>query len=204
MAEHCLGNGRRRMKLLYIDCCIRQEASRTRQLCEAFLEGAGRSCEIAHLELQKEGLAPFDRETLDHRDVLLQRGETQDPWFGYARQFAQADAIVVGAPFWDLSFPALLKAYFERISVHGITFTYRGDRCIGLCKAQWGVYLSTAGYDAGDRHLGTEYTKALFAMLGIGRFYSLCAGGLDLAGADRRAIMESKQREVKALASSLL
>lgn len=128
------------MELLYIDCCIRQEDSRTEKLCKAFLDQVNADWHVTHLELQKEALAPFDRAALNHREELLRRGGTDDPWFCYARQFAQADAILIGAPYWDLSFPALLKTYFERISVHGITFTYKNDQCFGLCRAQWGVY----------------------------------------------------------------
>ena len=54
--------------------------------------------------------------------------------FYYARQFAEADQIVIAAPFWDLSFPAILKAYMEQITVSGITFEYINGRPCGRCK----------------------------------------------------------------------
>lgn len=44
--------------------------------------------------------------------------------FKYAHEFANADLIVIAAPFWDLSIPALLKVYIENIAVDGITFEY--------------------------------------------------------------------------------
>ena len=37
-------------------------------------------------------------------------------------QFQRADAILIAAPFYDLSIPALLKVYIENVSVDGITF----------------------------------------------------------------------------------
>ena len=40
--------------------------------------------------------------------------------FDLAKQFAEADEVIIAAPFWDLSFPAALKQYFEQINVLGI------------------------------------------------------------------------------------
>ena len=57
--------------------------------------------------------------------------------FSLAKEFAIADTIVIAAPYYDLSFPAMLKQYFEQINVLGVTFTY-SDSGIpeGLCKAR--------------------------------------------------------------------
>lgn len=41
--------------------------------------------------------------------------------FKYAKQFAEADEIVIAAPYWDLAFPATVRIYFEAITVTGIT-----------------------------------------------------------------------------------
>lgn len=54
----------------------------------------------------------------------MARGDYRDPLFRYAKQFAQAADIVVAAPYWDLSFPAILKVYLEQICVTGLTFQY--------------------------------------------------------------------------------
>ena len=35
--------------------------------------------------------------------------------------------IVIAAPYWDLSFPAVLKTYLEQINVLGVTFDYSDD-----------------------------------------------------------------------------
>ena len=63
----------------------------------------------------------------------------------YAKQFAAADEIVIAAPFWDLSFPAKLKIYFEQITVSGITFKYANGVPMGLCKAKSLTYVTTSG-----------------------------------------------------------
>ena len=54
-------------------------------------------------------------ETLKKRTALIESGDYSDRMFDYAKQFASADTIVIAAPYWDLSFPALLKTYFENI-----------------------------------------------------------------------------------------
>lgn len=78
-------------------------------------------------------------------ESLLKDGKFDDPMFRYAKQFANADEIVVAAPFWDLSFPAKLKIYLEQIAVAGITFRYTNGRPTGLCKAKKLTYITTSG-----------------------------------------------------------
>jgi FMN-dependent NADH-azoreductase len=78
----------------------------------------------------------------------------------YAKQFAEADEIVIAAPFWDLSFPALLKAYVEQITVSGITFEYIEGRPYGLCKAKRLTYVTTSGGPI-FVDFGYEYIKSL-------------------------------------------
>ena len=78
----------------------------------------------------------------------------------YAGQFANADEIVIAAPYWDLSFPAILKAYLEQITVAGITFEYANGRPRGLCKAKRLTYVTTSGGPILD-DFGYEYVKAL-------------------------------------------
>ena len=77
-----------------------------------------------------------DEAFLEKRDRLLREGDFDNPVFAYARQFAQADEIIIAAPFWDLSFPAVLKSYLEQINVVGITFRYTPEGIPeGLCRA---------------------------------------------------------------------
>ena len=99
-------------------------------------------------------------ELLEKRESLLKDGKLDDPMFRYAKQFANADEIVVAAPFWDLSFPAKLKIYLEQIAVAGITFRYTNGRPTGLCKAKKLTYITTSGGPIFDDY-GYTYVKAL-------------------------------------------
>ena len=128
---------------LYINCCVREE-SRTERLAKAVLRKlAG---EFTELNLYEENLKPLDRDTLNKRTALIEQGDYSDPMFDYAKQFADADTIVIAAPYWDLSFPALLKTYIENIYITGIVSAYdESGMPVGLCKAKELYYVTTAG-----------------------------------------------------------
>lgn len=145
------------MSILFINACVR-ENSRTLVLARHILKDM--PGEIVEVNLNQEAITPLNRELLEKREVLLRDGNRNDPMFCYARQFAEADEIVIAAPFWDLSFPALLKTYIERITVSGITFEYIGDTPHGLCRAKRLTYVTTSG-GAIFVDFGYEYLKAL-------------------------------------------
>lgn len=182
------------MKILFVDGCVRgKEISRTYRLCDYYLnllKEKYKDAEISTVCLDQEKVTPITREELERRDDLAREGKYDDPGFQYARDFAGADMIVVGAPYWDLSFPAVLKAYVERICVGGITFKYEGTDCVGLCKAARMVCISTMGGYIDNTHMGEDYLEAICSMLGIKGFETCCAEGLDIYGEDVEGKME--------------
>ena len=145
------------MAILFINACVR-ENSRTLVLAQKLLREL--SGEVTEVKLHEESIRPLDRELLKKRDALIQSGNMDDPMFRYAKQFAQADEIVIAAPFWDLSFPALLKIYMEQITVSGLTFEYIDGRPCGLCKAKKLTYVTTSGGPI-FADFGYEYIKTL-------------------------------------------
>lgn len=145
------------MKTLLINACVR-ENSRTLTLTREIMKEM--DGETVELRLEQEDMSPLGREALEQRERLLREGRLDDPALRYARQFAEADRIVIAAPFWDLSFPSLLKIYLEQICVAGLTFEYRMGRPFGLCKAQRLIYVTTAGGPI-ITDFGYAYVKAL-------------------------------------------
>lgn len=145
------------MSVLFINACVR-ENSRTLVLAKSLLKDM--SGEITEVDLNRENILPLNRELLEKREQLIHCGNKTDPMFRYAKQFAQADEIVVAAPFWDLSFPAILKIYLEQITVSGITFEYINGRPSGLCKAKRLTYVTTSGGPI-FADFGYEYVKTL-------------------------------------------
>jgi FMN-dependent NADH-azoreductase len=172
--------------ILYINSCVRR-ASRTHRLAAALLERLGPYTEVT---LARETLQGLTEETLAFRDACVAAGDFSDPMFRFARQFARADTIVISAPYWDFSFPALLKTYLENICVTGLTFRYTPEgRPEGLCRAGRLYYVTTAGgpyrpdfsYDQ-LRTLAQQY-------FGIPETHLVCAECLDMAGSDPEEIL---------------
>ena len=188
--------------LLFINACVRGKDSRTLQLAEQLLESIREenkkdmAFRIEEIRLSTENLLPFNYERLQRRDELLANGIMSDTMFDYANAVAQADMLVIAAPYWDMSFPSTLKIFFEAASVVGITFSYAEDgRPVGLCQAQDMYYVTTSGGYIGDCNFGFEYVNALCKLYGIEHSHFVSAQGLDLEGADVAAIMEQATME---------
>jgi FMN-dependent NADH-azoreductase len=115
---------------------------------------------VKELKLYDQKLAPLGLAEMEIREKAAKRKDFSAEVFALARQFACAETIVIAAPYWDLSFPAILKIYLEQIMVSGITFEYsRGIPC-GLCKAKRLTYVTTSGGPI-FADFGYEYVKAL-------------------------------------------
>ena len=183
--------------VLFINACVRGKDSRTLALAEHLLarirEANSRDMafRIEEIRLSTENLLPLNYERLMRRDELLAAGHLDDTMFVYANAVAQADMLVIAAPYWDMSFPSSLKIFFEAASVVGITFTYAEDGTpIGLTAAKDMYYVTTSGGYIGDCNFGVEYVNALCKLYGVENTHFVSAEGLDLDGADVQAIME--------------
>lgn len=81
------------MTTLFVNACMRGEASRTLALCREHLEGAE---DVVEVDLAELGLKPFDAAMVAYRSEKQQAEEWDDPIFALSRQFAEADDIVEG------------------------------------------------------------------------------------------------------------
>lgn len=182
--------------LLFINACVRGQDSRTLALAEYLLErireanSGDMAFHIEEIRLSTENLLPLNYERLLRRDELLVAGQFTDTMFDYANAVAQADMLVIAAPYWDMSFPASLKIFFELASVVGITFDYAEDGTpVGLCAAHDMYYVTTSGGYIGECNFGFEYVNALCRLYGVQETHFVSAQGLDVDGADVEAIM---------------
>ncbi len=186
------------MKILFVNACLREE-SRTARLCRSYLKRyeADDNAEITELKLQDLPLQPLTAEGLRQRDALAAAGDWNSDAFRYANQFAAADKIIIGAPYYDLQFPALLKIYLENVSICGIAFKYSSEGIpVGLCRAEELVYIATAGGFVGDFDFGYEYLKGLSKLFGIAGTREILAEGLDIVGNDvEKILQETAARE---------
>ncbi len=180
---------------LFIDACPRPD-SRTRELAQhvlSKLEG-----NVVKLCLFDERIPPLDLNGMEERDRAVRTGDLSAPILRYAKQFAEADTIVVAAPYWDLLFPAVVRSYFEAVTVTGVTFRYTPEGFpAGLCNAQKLIYVTTAGGPIGEYNFGFNYIKSLAQLYyGIPEVTCFTAEFLDIIGADVTGIMDSAKKTV--------
>lgn len=182
-------------QILFVNACVRPN-SRTYELAQYVLNKL--DGQIEELHLYDEAIAPLDLAGIERRDASVRAGDLNAPILRYAKQFAQADVVVVAAPYWDLLFPAVVRAYFEATTVTGVTFYYTPEGIpASLCKAKKLIFVTTAGGPIGEYNIGFDYVKALAQLYyGIPEVICFQAEFLDVVGADVKAIMTAAKETI--------
>lgn len=187
-------------KLLFLDACVRDENSRTKKLCEVYLEEFLKKHSDVVVEtvvLRSGSVETHTVEKLRERDALIRKKEFSHPMFDLAKQFKEADYVVIGSPYWDLSFAAILKVYIENIMMADLTFEATNTGFIGLCKGKKLVYITTAGGFIGDKNFGYDYLCGVAEMLGIPETECIKAEALDIEGFDAEKIVAKAIAEIR-------
>ncbi|MDF2820451.1 MAG: azoR2 [Clostridiales bacterium] len=198
-------------KLLYIKANAKPEGtSRTYKISDSFIEAYKQSHpedEVITLDLYNEGIR-----FLSVDDVNTVFGPKTDesknhPILKYAFQFIEADKYVIAEPMWNLSVPAILKAYIDYICVTGVTFKYTENGPVGLCTEKKAVNITSRGglyaeapyssYEMGDRYLRT-----ILGFLGITDFTTISAEELDVMGKDVDTILGNSITKAKEIANN--
>lgn len=163
--------------LVVINACMREE-SRTQKILDGLLGVLGKKYNIEIIDLSTLNMSWIGEKDLKDRD----NGYVPEKFVSMSKKVANADRLVIAAPFWDMSFPSVLKVFFENISLFNITFTSTQTECVGLCKAKKVLYITTRGMNikTGDPlEQATPYIKALSKLWGLGELYVLSAENLD-------------------------
>ena len=179
---------------LFVNACYFQETSRTQRLADALLSKKLElepKAEVVELSLLDAGIEPLDEETLAFRTKCCEAKDFSDSMFDIAKQWREADEIVIAAPYWDLSFPSILMAYVEHLCVNGLTFVFGDDgKSISHCIAKKLTYITTSGGYIGELNLGFDYVSAVCkTFFGIEEFEFVAAEGFDIVGNDPEAIL---------------
>lgn len=184
--------------ILYVNACVRKD-SRTAKLAKKLLARLDEPYE--EIILEDIRFPVVSEAFLNKRDSLISAGNSQDPMFDLARQFKTAETIVIAAPYWDMSFPAMLKQYLEQVNVVGITFKYSKDGVpVGLCRANRLIFVTTAGGCYVPDIYGFGYVRELAQnYYGIQEVLKIEAVGLDIDGADIEKLMKDAEAAVEAV-----
>lgn len=191
-------------KVLFVNGCVRAAQSRTLRLARRAVSHIP-DAEIDVLDLSALHLVPFDRDTLAERDALAAAGAFGAPFFALANQFKSADAVVLACPFWDMSFPSLVRTYLERLCVIGLTFHYNETGYpVGDCNPARLLLVTTRGgyTDDADPALtdhASAYLRSLCKVLGVDRFDCIAAEGLDVVGNDVESLLQTAEAQAEAI-----
>ena len=173
---------------------MRDRESRTKKLCDTYIQSFMKAHPDAVLrDRDPSAAAPVQTHTeekLEERDEYIRRRDFSQPMFDLARQYQEADYIIIGTPYWDLSFAAILKVYGRTSSWPISTFQSTDAGFVGLCRGRKMVYITTAG----GSHRGKELRLATTCapsrrMTGIDETQCIKADMLDIVGYDADAIM---------------
>jgi FMN-dependent NADH-azoreductase len=198
-------------KVLYIKANAKPEgASRTFKISDSFIEAYKQihpEDEIITLDLYKEGIGLLSTEDINTVFGPKTEDSKNHPILKYAYQFADADKYVIAEPLWNLSIPAILKAYIDYICVTGITFKYTAEGPVGLCRNKNAINITARGgkysgepYSAFE--MGDRYLRTIFGFLGITDFTTIAAEELDVIGNDVDAIVGNAIKEAQEQAKS--
>ncbi len=181
--------------LLYVNGCLR-DGSRTERLAEMWLNRRAYQGEIHRVMLADLDAEPLDaagpHPLSDYSEGV--RTTTYDhPLFDYAKQFAQADEVLIAAPFWNYSIPAKLLSYLELVCSQGVTFDIdETGSYVSLCHIGRLTFVTTAGgaevNQADDHAFGYVRTLAQ-RFWHVPTIDCVAAWGLDSPEADVDALL---------------
>ena len=187
-------------KLLFIDSCITRHESRTKKLCETYIEEflkKNPDYELETVTLKNGEVKPLTMETLAEREGYEEKEDWNHDIFRFAKQYKSADRIVLGTPYWELSFTSIVKVYVENVMIGHLTFRQTENGCEGLCSAEKITYITTSGGYIGDKNYGYDYIKGIAEMSGIPKTEFFSAEGLDIYGNDADAIVSEAICRIK-------
>lgn len=195
------------MKLLHLDSSILGDASASRQLSHAVVEAwqaAEPDVQVIYRDLASDALSHLSAASLvaagtpaELRDAA-QRHEAELSETTL-EEFLAADAIVIGAPMYNFALPSQLKAWIDRITVAGKTFSYTENGPQGLAGGKKVVIVSTAGGMHAGQPSGAaheDYLKFVLGFVGIDDIQVVRAEGLSYGEEPRAAALKAAEQQV--------
>lgn len=183
-------------KVLYVKANIKNEGeSRTFKVSDSFVEEYKKNNpedKIITLDLYKENIDFLRVDDLGKLFGPKDEESKNNSILKYAYQFADADKYIIAAPMWNLSFPAILKAYIDYVSVSGITFKYTAEGPVGLLNNKKAVHIVSrgGGYDNSPYEMGDRYLRTILGFFGIKDIETIAIENLDVMGVNVKEKVE--------------
>ena len=178
------------LNILFINAAFR-EGSRTAKLaCKVLQEYSEH--EVYEIALGSDTSKPLDAGRLIAYNFAVKSRSFTADMFDIPKRFAAADEIIIAAPFWNFSVPAVLHDCIELICTQGITFDMSPDgEYYTLCRAKKLTYITTAGGYIPENDHAFGYIRDLCeSFWGISDVRYIKAEGLDIYGADVERLLD--------------
>lgn len=196
-------------KVLYITAHpLNETQSYSMAVGKEFIETykqANPSDEVVHIDLFKENIPHIDADVFSGWGKL-QSGQAFDALNNEEQakvsrlselcdQFVAADKYVFVTPFWNFSFPPVMKAYLDSVAVSGKTFSYTENGPVGLLQGKKALHIQARGsvYSEGpaaELETGHRLLTIMMNFFGIPTLEGLFIEG--------HSAMPDKAQEIKA------
>jgi FMN-dependent NADH-azoreductase len=183
-------------KVLYITAHPHDESvSYSMAVGKAFIDSykeANPNDEIVRIDLYKENIPHIDADVFSGWGKL-QSGKGFDELSAdekakvgrlseLSEQFVSADKYVFVTPLWNFSFPPVMKAYLDSVSVAGKTFKYTAEGPIGLLTDKKAIHIQARGgyYSEGpaaEMEMGHRYLNIMMNFYGVPSFEGIFVEG---------------------------
>jgi len=195
------------MKTLDVEYLPRGERSSTKKIVDSFiaeLKAKGENIEI--LDLLKDTPDFLTAEIIDayiHRNYLGEKLDSAKQKVlakldRMTSQLKAADVVVVAFPMYNLSMPAMVKAYFDSVMQKGITWDMK-KTYIGLMKGKKALIITSSGgaYSVGGDmpEYCVSLARAEFNFMGFSDIRCINAEGVNAPSSDREKLLSKSKGE---------
>lgn len=148
--------------------------------------------EVVHLDLYREHIPQIDADVFSGWGKL-QSGQEFDELSASEKEkvqrlnelsdeFIAADKYVFVTPLWNFSFPPVMKAYLDSVSVAGKAFKYTENGPVGLLTDKKAIHIQARGgvYSEGpaaEMEMGHRYFSVMMQFYGVPEFDGLFVEG---------------------------
>ena len=170
-------------KILFINSCYNYEKSRTIHLAKKLFErfDIDSRFDFEEIKLKDLHLLPLSEERLKLRFDLTNKNLFDMDMLNYSKKILSADIVVIAAPFYDYSYPSILKLFIENVSMPNLMYTYSKDGYEGYARGRKFIYITTRGAILPDSEdFGYLNLDRMFKLFGFKESQIISFGGTDL------------------------
>lgn len=189
--------------VLHIDSSARRTGSVSRDLTAQIVARLGAD-EVVHRDLATPlplldeawigaNFTPADQRSDEQKQLLAQSD-------ALVEELKAADTLVIGAPIYNFSVPAGLKAWIDLVARVGLTFAYTEEGPAGLLEGKRAIIaVASGGTEAGSAiDFASGYLRHMLGFMGITEVEIVAA---DTLAIDEGAALAKAKSQIEALAA---